>query len=305
MTEHSPLSQEVKDTYQRLSNLITQGHQGTKKAVLSFDGDGLLCGLLLSQFGWDIAGYYDSSNLLVAPGTALSDCVFFDVEILSNAIVSVGHHIIIYDTNNFPPQLQQELRNCINPNLMRGVGMRPNGVYQYDNKYPFGTINLLLLSLNHSGIPIPYVSSLPFLFADGVYKILTNYAQNVQDWIQYLGGSNEQWWVYGAQNTPLLPVQIDQAYFHNPQLIAHNQGRRKWYSSLKRSLQQPFSFVIANDFLNVSAALLGPNWNYIPNRWATINLSYYNLHRLFVSINDNYDFSFLYNDCGGINKCWG
>ncbi|MEN6444882.1 MAG: hypothetical protein ABFC98_02415 [Candidatus Cloacimonas sp.] len=159
-----------------------------QNCILSPDSDGLLCGLLMSNYlNWNIVGYYDGKILIKDKQIELNDCIFLDMEIFREYIRSAGHHIVLYSKRAIP-ELWANLSQCIQPNLLRGY----YGQTHFKTKYPLGMIHLLIGILdNKIKIPIETDSICPLLFTDGTFKNLFNYPENCLSWLHYLGAEQE------------------------------------------------------------------------------------------------------------------
>lgn len=152
--------------------------------ILSPDSDGFLCGLLVTnKLKWNVVGFYDGKALIYKKGVDFTSCVFLDVEINRKNIGSIGNHLVEYNLD-----LKVKNRNfnqCIQPNILRGFDGKKN----FQRKYPFGTIHLLLGLLQRGGkIKDLHPDAIgPLLFTDGVGNNLFGYPENCLDWINYLG----------------------------------------------------------------------------------------------------------------------
>jgi len=160
-----------------------------QKMVLSPDSDGLLCGLFMSYYlNWEVAGFYDGKVLLLKKGLSAQDCVFLDMEIFRKNIRSLGHHMVLYDKNNLPPNWSN-FKNCIQPNNIRNYDIAHN----FPLKYPFGSIHFLLGILgSQQEIKIQKSTICPLLYTNGVFKNLLNFPENCLSWISFLGGDKEK-----------------------------------------------------------------------------------------------------------------
>ncbi len=155
-----------------------------QKCILSPDSDGLLCGLFMSHFlDWQIKGFYDNGKLmLLQNGISATECVFLDTEIFRKNIRSVGHHIVLYNSNKIP-ESWDNFDNCIQTNNMRSH----DGLHTFRLKYPLATIHLLIGILgSRIKVEIPPSAICALLFTDGVYQVLFKYPENVLNWLQYL-----------------------------------------------------------------------------------------------------------------------
>ncbi|MFA5318427.1 MAG: hypothetical protein WC323_03070 [Patescibacteria group bacterium] len=152
--------------------------------ILSPDSDGLLCGLLMSNFlNWKIRGFYDGKIMLLKEGISPKDCVFLDMEIYRENIRSVGHHMLLLNKNIKPDGWDNNFKNCIQPNNMRGY----DGKHDFRLKYPLATIHLLIGILNEfNKITLTENAIPPLYFTDGTFNVLFKYPENVLNWLGYL-----------------------------------------------------------------------------------------------------------------------
>ena len=154
-----------------------------RKRILSPDSDGMLCGLLVTNFlNWEVVGFYDGKVLISKEGVNFNDCVFFDIEINRRGIGSIGNHLVEFNRNLIINN--QKFDECIQPNILRGF----DGKNNFQRKYPFGTIHLMLGILQESGVirDLPDTAVSPLLFADGVGNNLFGYPENCLNWVNYL-----------------------------------------------------------------------------------------------------------------------
>jgi hypothetical protein len=159
---------------------LERGH----KAIVSPDSDGFLCGLFMSHhLGWSVVGYYDSKVLLLPSGISASDCIFLDMDIFRADIRSIGHHMLLYNKRRTPDGWD-DFSKCLQPNLLRGFDADSD----FDRKYPFGTIHLLMALVSLTiDVEVPESAICPLLFTDGTWMNLVKYTENSLDWIHYLG----------------------------------------------------------------------------------------------------------------------
>ena len=159
-----------------------------QKCILSPDSDGFLCGLFMtSLLDWDVSGFYDGKVLLIRDGLNVEDCVFLDMDVNRATIRSMGHHMVVYNKRLGHGNMSYE--NCIQPNIFRNF----DGKNDFQRKYPFGTIHLLLGILQNSRLidQLPANAIWPLLFTDGTWNNLFGYTENCLDWIEYLGITDE------------------------------------------------------------------------------------------------------------------
>jgi len=155
-----------------------------QKYILSPDSDGFLCGLLVTNYlEGEIVGFYDGKITLIKNGINAEDCIFLDVDINRTKIKSIGHHMVTY--NKRIVHENTNYSNCIQPNILRNF----DGRNDFQKKYPFGTIHLLLGIFQEAKLinKLPNDAIWPLLFTDGVWNNLFGYTENCIEWISYLG----------------------------------------------------------------------------------------------------------------------
>jgi len=237
--------------------------------ILSPDSDWMLCGLLLTKFtNSKIVWWYDWKIMLIKDWYEYQDCTFVDMDINRSNIKSVWHHCVIF--NKRITGLNFNYReNCIQPNIIRNF----DGKNDFQQKYPFGTVHLLICILHHAWL----ISSIdeqgirPMLFTDWVWNNLFWYTENCLERIDYM-------WI----NNPKNPL-----YYH----FCGNQH------SFYEIMQWLDSFLRMRDTYNaewyydwVSYIIWGRNkrtWDKLkfskPN-WEPINLVWnwtlYNIHEI-------------------------
>lgn len=159
-----------------------------QKYILSPDSDGFLCGLLVTNYlDGEIVGFYDGKIALVKGGISAKDCIFLDMDINRSGIKSIGHHMVIYNKRITHPNTNYS--NCIQPNILRNF----DGRNDFQKKYPFGTIHLLLGIFQEAKLidKLPKDAIWPLLFTDGVWNNLFGYTENCIEWINCMGISND------------------------------------------------------------------------------------------------------------------
>ena len=174
--------------------------------VISNDIDGFVSASFLSAcLGWQLVGVYTMNALYLTDGIvdekpstqealeeALSEkeVTFVDHDINHPNILSIGHHILKW--SNATPAGRHILETSINPNLLRGITCK-----QFERKYPFATIHLLLSGLPHPPINIKRRFLTLLLHIDSSLKNAFNYQSNALDWLEWLGAHRE--------DSPLYP----------------------------------------------------------------------------------------------------
>ncbi len=238
-----------------------------QKCILSPDTDGFLCGLLMSHYlGWQVVGFYDGKTLRIQKGNSADKCIFLDVEILRPTVKSIGHHMTLHNSNNPPENYTEVLKNCINPNHIRGFD-RAHNFYQ---KYPLGTIHLLLFILEEGiseHIEIKKEGLGTIFFADGIWKILFKYTHNFLDWFNFLriDGRKSDWWEKLQELSVIdLISEIDSLFGSLEGIHPHH---RRWYGHVfdEKGLDENQREKILFDFIQMLATLTG--WKYNSSKW--------------------------------------
>ena len=160
--------------------------------VLSPDSDGLLCGLVLTNiYGTKVQGFYDGKVLALHPSLSYEQCAYIDIELNRQVVGSFGHHMITFNkSSKFREQYEEyyQFRNCLQPNENRNLDASAD----FQKKYPFGTVHLLLALIEARG-ELPrgmrglVRSAAPLLFTDGVLNNLYGYPENCLEWATFLG----------------------------------------------------------------------------------------------------------------------
>jgi hypothetical protein len=168
-----------------------------QNAIISPDVDGLLCGLLLSNYlKWKIIGFYDGKELAINKSFNINHCIIVDIEIFRKDIKSCGHHMLIYNKKNIS-EVFQNFQNCINPNNIRNLDSKSD----FKRKYPFAMIHFLLCIMgNFKEIKIDEKAIPPLLYVDGTFKNLLNYPENRIEWLNFFDAKNK--------NSPLYEIYV-------------------------------------------------------------------------------------------------
>lgn len=168
--------------------------------VISNDLDGFLSASFLSEhLNWGLVGVYTMNSLHMTDGIVeempntqeeLEDVlkkqkiVFVDHDINHPDILSIGHHILRWSETT--PAGRHIPETSINPNLMRGITCK-----QFERKYPFATIHLLLAGAPHSHTFVNRRFLTLLLHTDSSLKNAFNYQSNALDWLEWLGAYEE------------------------------------------------------------------------------------------------------------------
>lgn len=164
---------------------ITESHD----IILSPDSDWMLCWLLLTNFtNCRVVWYYDWKIMLIKDGIDYNNCVFVDMDVNRSNIKSIWHHCVMYNKKLIPETFEY-WTNCLQPNLMRNFDWANN----FQQKYPFGTIHLLVCVLHHAWIidNIRPEWIWPLLFTDWVWNNLFWYTENCLERIDFLWINNQ------------------------------------------------------------------------------------------------------------------
>jgi hypothetical protein len=180
-----------------------------RKCVISGDLDGVFSAVLLGHlFEWEVVGFYTLKDLWIPPSALGQGCknpefaisranlVFVDHDIYRAEIDSVGHHLLQWSPET-PIPLHKDGRGSLNPNLLRGITKK-----EFNRKYPFSTFHFLIACASARGLvkdfhPDDEITTL-MLQIDSSFVNAINYQENALDWLQWLGGSEEQ--------SPLYPI---------------------------------------------------------------------------------------------------
>ena len=198
-----------------------------QNCIISPDCDGQLCALFMSQhLNWKVKGFYDGKILLVEKGVNPSSVVYLDVEIYKKSVRSVGQHMML-PNKNMPPNNWSNLDDCISANNLRGFDAKND----FKNKYPFGTIHLLI-SIIGSVMQMEKNDKViaPLLYADGTFKNIFGYPENSLDWLRFLKVKennilNDVFFTQSAPVTKIMELMKD--LFKNIQNIGGNRGTEK------------------------------------------------------------------------------
>lgn len=254
-------------------NWIISKHQ---KCIISPDIDGILCGLLMSHyFDWNISGYYDGKTLAIDEQTHLNECIFLDMEIYRNNIRSIGQHMLMYNKKNLPDNWFN-FENSINPNNIRGF----DSLNSFKNKYPFGTIHLLISIIYsaHQNIQINKKAVSILLYVDGTFKNLLNYPENCIDWLYYLRAKDSKHPLSGLLN--IFAIQRISDIMHKMKDIFRkfnniaNEQSNKGDKIILKNIESDGFTKKETDKINALINFMSDltEWKYNPNKWNFRNL---------------------------------
>ena len=195
--------------------------------VVSPDSDGLLCALFMSHhLGWRVRGFYDGKVLLLEKGVDPSSVVYLDVEIYRAGIRSVGQHMLLPNKREMPGNWDN-FADCISANNLRGFDAKND----FQNKYPFGTIHLLIAIVG-SAVALEAKREVvaPLLYADGTFKNIFGYPENSLSWFEFLRATdndilNEVFFTQGASMAERMEMMRE--LFGRIHEIGGGRGREK------------------------------------------------------------------------------
>lgn len=264
-----------------------------KKAIISPDIDGLLCGLFISYYlDWEIVGFYDGKILLLENEVSARDCIFLDMEILRENICSLGHHMNTHNFNELPKNYRRCMTRCINPNYLRGF----DRIHYFSRKYPLGSIHLLIPILETKYpnlVKIKKEGLASLFFADGVWKILFKYTNNVLDWFNYLGTEKESiWWQELKQISVSDLIEEINSLLNSFKEIHHDN--KNWYGHIDISDMKSQNKLLI-ETLNLISNLIG--WNFKNDRWLIGDLKKYNFtKKIFTGLANNVNFFEIFEE---------
>lgn len=245
-----------------------------QECILSPDADGFLSGLLMSSFlGWKIVGFYDGKVLLKDRSLDINNVVFLDMEILRPGVKSIGHHMNVHNFRTDQSIIEKMFNETINPNYIRGF----DRCHNFRQKYPLGTIHLLLFILDSKNINVkinPEGLGAIF-FADGTWKVLFNYTQNVFDWLKYLDAKHDKGWIRELQSISVIKLIEELESLFNQMAQIHPNNKR-WYGHI--DLYQYYeNHNLMIKFLELLSSNLG--WNFDYDLWKLNNLEKFEMQK--------------------------
>ena len=198
-----------------------------QNCVISPDSDGMLCALLMSHhLNWSIKGFYDGKILLIEKGYNPSSAIYLDVEIYRKQIKSIGQHLLL-PNKKYLPNNWSNLQNCISANNLRGFDAK----HDFQNKYPFGTIHLLVAILGNV-ITLDKTQNIvaPLLYTDGTFKNIFGYPENSLSWFNFLQAKENAILkdIFFSQNTSLFQtMNLMKGLFQQIRRIGGGRGGEK------------------------------------------------------------------------------
>jgi len=162
--------------------------------------------LFMSEvLGWRLVGLYDGESVYLAEGWSQRHCfdgtaVYVDLDIARSAIPSIGHHILTFDLRTSLDRIREIHSQSVNPNLLRGISLKGSGTakekrFAFAQKYPFGTIHMLLACYSDAGLysERPDRDALSLLLnVDSALQNAFQYQKNALEWLHWLGADDEK-----------------------------------------------------------------------------------------------------------------
>jgi len=171
--------------------------RGNNKIIINSDIDGVLSGLILTNYAnCEVVGFSNSDNTVWidnSKANSIYNAVYIDMFVADNNVKCIDQHIV--SVNEQHHRILNANQNKLNPNFDNPRFHLPNNSYY--NKYPFGTIHYLIAVLESEGVRVDLnfmypVGQLYFidllLRADDAMKttVDSNYMANASSWWQWL-----------------------------------------------------------------------------------------------------------------------
>ena len=171
--------------------------RNNKKIIINSDIDGVLSGLILTNFtNCEVVGFSNSDNTVwidKSKTNSIYDAVYIDMFVANSNVKCIDQHIVSVNEQHY--RILNANPNKLNPNFDNPRFHLPNNSYY--NKYPFGTIHYLIAILESEGIRVDLdfmkqVGSIKFmdllLRADDAMKttVDSNYMTNASAWWNWL-----------------------------------------------------------------------------------------------------------------------
>ena len=171
--------------------------RNNKKIIINSDIDGVLSGLILTNFtNCEVVGFSNSDNTVwidKSKTNSIYDAVYIDMFVANSNVKCIDQHIV--SVNEQHHRILNANPNKLNPNFDNPRFHLPNNSYY--NKYPFGTIHYLIAILESEGIRVDLdfmkqVGSIKFmdllLRADDAMKttVDSGYIANASAWWNWL-----------------------------------------------------------------------------------------------------------------------
>mgnify|MGYP000504192071 CR=1 FL=1 len=167
------------------------------KIIINTDIDGIISGLLLSNFcDCIVVGFSNSLDkvwLDISKCSSIFDGVYVDMYVPNETTITIDQHIIAVNDKHF--KMISQNRNKINPNIYNPRFFLP--IDSYKRKYPFGTCHFIIATLLRESIDVSKINFFNlsdkiffidyFLRADdAMISSLSNYKENAKEWWEWL-----------------------------------------------------------------------------------------------------------------------
>ena len=174
--------------YDKIADKFPWLLEESKDMIIGNDLDGFMSGQLMNfLLGWKIRGLYVNSQTIWFDADLRQDelprCVYVDIDVNRNHIASIGHHILKHSASDVLPNHQT---STFNPNLERNRYLKG----RWEEKYPLGTVHLLMGFYCHRGYSIPLPTNDDYMsllwHADSAALNAVKYFNNVMDLLSAL-----------------------------------------------------------------------------------------------------------------------
>jgi hypothetical protein len=155
------------------------------RIITNSDLDGVLSAMLLQKYyGVRVVGLTNSSDMIMAETwDDFVKAAYIDMYMTDQSVYSIDQHVIAYDKDECAALLGNERK--LNPNLERYRSFTSG----FTRKFPFSTFHYLIAIMARDGIefksPSEWFTRLS-LRADDVASVFIRYAENVDDWLEYM-----------------------------------------------------------------------------------------------------------------------
>ena len=276
--------------YKKIVNKFPWITEKGRYCVISPDCDGQLCALFMSEhLGWKVKGFYDGKVLLIEKGVDPTSVIYLDVEIYRENIYSIGQHMVLPNKNT-PPSNWHNFKNCICANNLRELDAKND----FKNKYPFGTIHLLIAVVGSTmNLKKKQEIIAPLLYADGTFKNIFGYPENSLEWLRFIKAAKNSILqeVFFTQQTSLAEqMEMMKKLFEMIHKIGGRRGGEKIKisergggktTSVMRDSAQAYieteEVRKSEEILEILATFTG--WKYNKQSWTWDNFNYFQLHK--------------------------
>jgi len=167
------------------------------KIIINSDIDGIISGLLLSNFcNCEVVGFSNSSDRIwldTSKCNSIFDGIYIDMYVPNESTITIDQHIIAINKEHL--ELIKGNSNKINPNIYNQRFLIPTN--SYIKKYPFGTCHFIISMLSKQGVNFSSISFknrksdlmfIDFLLRadDAMNTSLNSYKINAKEWWNWL-----------------------------------------------------------------------------------------------------------------------